>query len=134
MALTEITKGMSNAAEQINQNFQTGSVVDSGTNGNGHFVKFGDGTMIVRGTKESTSGFTVQEGSIWRTDNFPVTFPESFIDTNYSVTIDAQGGQTYSWAGKGSGQATNFFNAVGFRGNKSSDKVVVSYIAIGRWK
>lgn len=38
MSLNEITKGMSNAAEQINDNFLAGSIVESGTNENGHYV------------------------------------------------------------------------------------------------
>ena len=46
MALHEITKGMDNASQAIMENFLKGSVVDSGSNENGSFVKLGSGHLI----------------------------------------------------------------------------------------
>ena len=43
----EIFKGMDNAAEQINENFQNGSIVESGVNEEGYYVKYGNGLLEV---------------------------------------------------------------------------------------
>src|SRR5699024_2252354 len=45
--LHEIFKGMDNAAEQINENFQNGSIVESGVNEEGYYVKYGNGLLEV---------------------------------------------------------------------------------------
>ena len=46
MALNEITKGMSNAAEMINNNFNFGSIVESGSGENGNYIKFVNGFTV----------------------------------------------------------------------------------------
>ena len=45
--LNEIFKGMDNAAEQIDENFQNGSIVESGVNEEGYYVKYGNGLLEV---------------------------------------------------------------------------------------
>ena len=45
--MNEIFKGMDNAAEQINENFQNGSIVESGLNEVGYYVKYGNGLLEV---------------------------------------------------------------------------------------
>lgn len=45
--LNKIEKGMSNAAEAINENFQNGSIVESGVNEEGYYVKYGNGLLEV---------------------------------------------------------------------------------------
>ena len=44
--MNEIYKGMDNAAEQINENFLNGSIVESGENENGEYLRFGNGWQI----------------------------------------------------------------------------------------
>lgn len=46
MVLNEITKGMSNAAEQIDENFKKATIVDSGTTDRGSYIKFGNGLCV----------------------------------------------------------------------------------------
>lgn len=45
--LNEITKGMDNAAEKINENFLNGGVVERGSNGNGEYTKYASGLAII---------------------------------------------------------------------------------------
>ena len=68
--MNEIYKGMDNAAEQINENFQ-GLLFESGENENGTWTKFPDGTMICRREIQLDFGTTGQENF-----DFPVTFEE----------------------------------------------------------
>lgn len=72
---------MSNAAEMINENFLAGSVVESGSNGNGNYVKFGNGTMICWDSKRTLvreSGYLLRNK--W-------TFPVPFKDTNVAIFL-----------------------------------------------
>ena len=68
--MNEIFKGMDNAAEQINENFQ-GLLFESGENENGTWTKFPDGTMICRREVQLDFKTTGQENF-----DFPVTFEE----------------------------------------------------------
>lgn len=78
MALTEIKKGMSNAAEAINNNFQAGSILESGANENGNFIKFADGTLICQTRKslEYASANVLQIAYI---------FAHPFADDSYTI-------------------------------------------------
>lgn len=68
--LNKIEKGMSNAAEKINENFEALGF-ESGENENGTWAKFPDGTMICRREVQLDFKTTGQENF-----DFPVTFEE----------------------------------------------------------
>ena len=68
--MNQIFKGMDNAAEQINENFQE-LLFESGENENGTWTKFPDGTMICRREVQLDFKTTGQENF-----DFPVTFEE----------------------------------------------------------
>ena len=44
--LHEIFKGMDNASEAINENFLSGSIIDSGETNEGSYIKFGNGFCV----------------------------------------------------------------------------------------
>lgn len=71
MALNEITKGMSNAAEMINENFKGFGIVESGTNANGQYTKFADGLLITTSSASFGTGFI-------QTYNLPADFVGGF--------------------------------------------------------
>lgn len=129
MALNEITKGMSNAAEQINANFKEGSVVESGSNDNGNYVKFGDGTMI------TTSKIGFGTGIITAS----YTLPASFLD-HFGITLSSQNFDSWTLqdlALIGTGRSGN--NAVTLIMNqqvtrRSNYPLNLVLVCIGRWK
>ena len=49
MALINIVKGMADGAEAIQANFTAIGEIKNGTNANGTYVKFADGTMVCYG-------------------------------------------------------------------------------------
>lgn len=128
MALEEITKGMSNAAEQINANFKVGSVVESGNNENGNYVKFGDGTMITTSKIIFGTGITTS-----------YTLPASFLDY-FGITLSSQNFDSWTLqdlALIGSGRSGN--NAVTLVMNqqinrRSNYPLNLVLVCIGRWK
>ena len=58
-----------------------GGIIESGSNANGSYIKFADGTMICYGVKNVTTPTT---GS---TVLAAVLLPQSFIDTNYNISM-----------------------------------------------
>ena len=128
MALNEITKGMSNAAEQINANFLAGSVIESGTNADGSYVKFGDGTMI------TTTLITFGTGI-----NATYALPASFVGA-FGITLSSQNADAWSLqdlAIIGAGKASN--NSVTLIINdkvprKTNYAISLVITCIGRWK
>ena len=79
--LHEIFKGMDNAAEQINENFQNGSIVESGVDAEGgYYEKFGNGVMNAY-RKMTLSYQTLRILSeTWN-------FSEEFINDEYVVQV-----------------------------------------------
>ena len=75
--LHEIFKGMDNAAEKIDENFQNGSIVESGENENGFWVKWGNGFQLCMRT--IPSGQVITTGHA----NFVVSFPAPFSGRPY---------------------------------------------------
>lgn len=130
MALNEITKGMSNAAEQINENFSMGSIVDSGSNENGRYDKFGNGLMICSGTLL----FDLKGSEVWQ------TLPQSYIDTAFTVSLSGEGSgyetlENLAIIGAGAsgfdGIRLKRYNDIPFRGTST---ISINWMTIGRWK
>ena len=88
--LHEIFKGMDNAAEQINENFQNGSIVESGNNENGFWARYGDGTqMCILERTETLS--TTTSLSLFRGNLGNWEFPKAFLDEPYVDVSVAEG-------------------------------------------
>lgn len=113
--------------------------IESGSNENGSWVKFPDGTMIQWGIIE------FQAMSVNELQEVNFSFPQPFIDTNYgiqySIDIDHSGGAATD-------NAYIYMNSL-FVNNKNTDNVHIStysytyaigegvwlnVMVIGRWK
>ena len=91
--MNEIYKGMDNAAEQINENFEMlGFEFDS--NNNGNYLRLPGGVQICWGNTivlSSSSSSSYKEGEI--------IFPAEFKDTNYSVSLSPNSGGVANFGG-----------------------------------
>ena len=69
------------------------SVIENGSNSNGKFTKFADGTMICHMNFTFASGSAVTtdigNGGQRRSSNLTQTLPASFADTSYQVVMTA---------------------------------------------
>ena len=114
-------------------------VIDSGTNANGSWIKYSDGTMICTGKKNSgaitwssDSNHYLKSGLAY--DNFPQEFISQPIvsKTIESVSPSSRymgiiGGSAPTTTNAGTYNLITYWNA-------SGTSVVASYIAIGKWK
>lgn len=69
----------------------TGAIVERGSNGNGTWVKFADGTMIMNGELATTS-LTSAAGSLFTSSLVNITLPQTLASTtNASLTMNDAG-------------------------------------------
>lgn len=138
MALEEITKGMSNAAEVINANFKEVGVVESGSNANGRFIKYGDGTVIAY-----SDILTMTYNSASRL-SYEWTLPTIFAGTYSAVATGSKDSEHLSDnintamlnIGSNSPSGTILARAYATGSNSFTQSSVcrIRLVAIGRWK
>lgn len=108
----------------------TTTIVDSGNNANGFYIKYGDGTLecYVYGIGVGFTGTALSSQITW---NLPATFK----DTNYVVIAQAVGGDatytmSFTFANNSGSQCAGFARiTTGATTTRSA-----SIRAIGRWK
>ena len=127
--LHEIFKGMDNSAEQINENFQNGSIVESGVNENGEYLKFGNGWMICTFTGLPTTT-TTSAGAVYRSWSEVWNFPEPFA---FKPKVFAGASRAWRWA---AATATDNLTAEirQYAYESNNTPIESTLFAIGRWK
>lgn len=114
----------------------TGSVIERGSNANGEYVRFADGTQIctrripVGGSPE----ITLAAGSLYRSaDDILWTYPAAFIGQP-SIGGFVTGGVALTWLGLGSeGSGTTTASFVAFATVATGAKTGTAMHAVGRW-
>ena len=97
----------------------TGAIIESGSNVNGEYVKYADGTMIC----------TVDSLTITANSNTTISFPSTFFSaTRCIITGDLAAATNNYIFGSNTAQGSVSIRAVGIAGS-----VTLGYIAIGRW-
>lgn len=100
----------------------TGAIIESGSNANGEFTKFADGTMICRfSVVTSTGGGTTK------------TLPATFIDTSYKVVGGTMSNiSATDFTAKFSTPTTTTITAV-MTSNGALVNATLQAVAIGKW-
>lgn len=136
MALEEITKGMSNAAEVINSNFKNVGIVASGTNVNGEYIKFGDGTLICYSLKRTlaySSAYTLNND--W---TFPIPFVDNKIFLMFNLGLMVSGARPSVAVMNQANVISSKVGNLSIIGKSetwgSNDKIDSFALAIGKWK
>ena len=135
---TEMSDVSTNSVENkvVKEYIDNKSISESGSNANGNYIKYADGTMICWGSRRILDiNVGTQWGSVYETTNkydlgsFPATFisaPELFVNTRNGTTCFCEAvsptttalGETWFWSPV---ERTR----VGF---------YISFMAIGKWK
>lgn len=111
----------------------TNLVVDSGSNANGNWVQFADGTQICYIVDSSNIVTTnTAAGNIYHSPLVSLTYPKSFLSPP-TISISAAYDSGWVWPGQISGATTSSFNSRIY-GAGSSSSGYIRAIAIGRWK
>lgn len=112
-----------------------GEIIASGSNTNGNYTKFSDGTMICYKSVTVTAAINNAWGSVYETSNSVSfgNFPETFISAPI-VTVEPTG--TGCWVeGLNDTNTTQVGNSYLARAvDTSSRNYSFNIIAIGRWK
>ena len=107
--------------------------VESGSNSNGSYRKYSDGTMECWGTKTSTINIsTSYEGSYFGGIN-GINFPASFISAP-QVTCTLQQGSALLGVNLSGASASGFNVYIWKQQSKNNVSVTLNYRAIGKWK
>jgi hypothetical protein len=115
------------------------SVIENGSNSNGKFTKFADGTMICHMDFTLSSGTAITaaigNGGQYRSGNYTKTLPASFTDTSYQIVMVS--GRLFTAHPKDRlepSSASSFgYLLKGWASVTSDEDVKIHAIAIGRW-
>lgn len=112
----------------------TGQIVESGSNANGRYVRFADGTQICYRMDASTTNVDIVTASAgWFFGTLTVTFPIAFVDNFVSVNhVSSSGGVITSYAVVSQTSTTVNLRFMSGTSNAAVPQFV-GYIAIGRW-
>ena len=120
-----LNKMQDNIEEAIN------GVVESGSNANGSWVKFSDGTMMQWGRKTLQNVEFAQTGGIYYSQRQVFPFPQVFIQ-NPSISISGTT-SNICWIGNSTSNTEQFtFNVL--HSNETTRTVLIEWQAIGKWK
>ena len=134
MALTPIIKGMVDGAEAIQANFTAIGEIEKGTNANGTYIKFPDGTMICH-NRVALNSINMQSpwGALFISAEFPTTFPAMFlVPPVVSVNMENLTGDGAIWMNALS--TVGSFSGRFVRGSALTFTATLGWMAVGRWK
>ena len=109
------------------------SIVESGSNSNGYYVKYGDGTLIQWGRYTATYAVDISLSAVYRGDQKTITFPIAFIDTNFKMTLSAIAPVNSAYLVDEKTTNTMKFYPIAYA-SRTSGSYSVDFIAIGKWK
>ena len=110
-------------------------IIESGSNANGNYIKFSDGTLICYGRASMSFLINIAYGSVFRSDVQSISLPYSFIDTNYVVTLQGIAPVHVCYAVDNDKSVNLFkFYPVGFVSQESVSSRNIEYMCIGKWK
>jgi len=111
-------------------NSGNGAIMEHGSNANGEFVRYADGTQICLGVQTMTSASNTAVGSGFRSDTVTFTFPASFSgDPGRTVaSVDAAG----SWAVVATSSTTTFGIRT-FNFTSAGTPFDIRFVSVGRW-
>lgn len=118
-------------------NEKIAGIVESGSNDNGSWVKYADGTMIQWGTYDTgLTNFTTEFGSVFYNQSYStINFPLAFVDIPSIVINQELGGYLGGNTVGGLPTKTNFrvylYTA---RSATLTRNATIYWQAIGRWK
>jgi len=113
----------------------TGDVVERGSNANGEYVKFADGTLICTFKDDAVASFAINGsyGSLYQGIK-DFTLPATYIDTNYAVSSRVQYDTGRSWS-QGYANTTTVVSIQGWDvvSRDGTATTRVAYLTIGKW-
>lgn len=111
----------------------TGAIIEAGSNGNGSYTKYADGTMICRGISPSSMPTNTAGGSLYYSAAVTFTFPIAFVGGVPAVGASSLTTSNYFCWVACDGVSTMSAVALRVVSPSNTGASYISYIAIGRW-
>jgi hypothetical protein len=108
----------------------TGAVIERGSNANGEYVRFADGTQICLTTALSVANISTALGSIFESPSVTWTYPASFAAQPY---VTANGGDTRRWGTASHNTGLQTANLRLLSATSVATATNVEALAVGRW-
>lgn len=127
---------MANVIKLKNNTYLYGTIIEKGSNANGNYIKYSDGTLITHQRVSVTTTIDTAWGTLYQSPQITLPrFPVSFIDKP-TVTYSIDGpGKAWLFNNGSSTSAVQPGSVCIARPTVfSSNTFAVSVIAIGRWK
>lgn len=124
----------SNATEYVEYNNR--GVVSSGSNANGDYIYYADGTLICTKSVSGTAKITSTWGSLYDTGNNPVNFgswAKTFIEKP-KISIQFIGGNGQWFEGIADSSAAQIGNVTLASATSKTSNIYYDVIGIGRWR
>ncbi len=111
-------------------------ITESGSNENGYYIKFDDGTMIAYGHITNNISFENEWGSLFYGTIGMITFPEPFVSPPYIYYSDMGGTPAFFIATSGTVSTIGTPHIDLYRPVRNTNLLAVglNWLAIGRWK
>ncbi len=107
------------------------AIVSTGTNANGTYTKFADGTMICRGGSSGALSASNTSGAMYYSNQSNMTFPAAFSAAP-TVILSTTHGANDAFAGAVNSLTTSGFSAAIWSAQASSS-AAIQYVAQGKW-
>ena len=115
----------------------TGAIIERGSNANGEFVKYADGTLvcyrrIIKSIAMTSASGSMFLGATTEDTSFPVAF--AFAPEVKGFVNDGSGGSAGSFFYKTASTTTTSFGTAYFMSTTSKTSTLTySYVAVGKW-
>lgn len=128
-----VEDGISDNLIEAKDYTDTKGITESGSNANGNYIKYDDGTMICYNRVSQTKNIDIAYEGAYFGSIERVNFPQTFIDIpSVTVTMEQSSSLlTFNFSGV---SATSFGGYMWKQQTKSNVSVYIHYIAIGKWK
>ena len=113
----------------ISNTLASGAVIERGSNANGEYIKYADGTLICTIQGFNVGATNISSGALYRSSGTVWTFPHNFSD------IPICNG-SYSGSRFGNGFSTDGLTSTitAYFGSSNTTTITADLTAIGRWK
>ena len=109
----------------------TGAIIERGSNANGEFVRYADGTQICT-TSPLSSSIEEVTGNVFASNLLTFTCPIDFVNSNYKVFVNMDTTTANVW-GSSRASSSSSIQARIFRSTSAESLFSASCCAIGRW-
>lgn len=110
-----------------------GTIVETGSNANGNYIKYANGTMICYNNISQTVNITSSYEGEYYVGTGTINYPVSFVAVP-TVTVTLAQNSALLRFNFTSLYADRFNGYISKLQSKSNVNVIIQYIAIGRWK